>query len=104
MEEKHTPIPWRLAEQGLGQNAGIFPANATGPCIADCNYGNPAETLANAQFIVCACNVHDDLLAALEYVSLMLGDFTPDGLKGLGFDVALEKVDAAILKAKGAPC
>lgn len=59
---EHTPGPWRLAEQGLGENAAVFPAQAVAPCIADCNAGPKGECLANAILVASA----PDLLEALQ--------------------------------------
>ncbi len=62
---EHTPIPWkahsRYAEilSGLDRNG----------CVAvfrDSGLITKAEAMANRDFVLRACNSHDDLLAALE--------------------------------------
>ena len=63
MNTKHTPTPWCL-----GNHGGIFThdlrfmvADTSGLDVVVSNM----EELANAAFIVRACNAHDDLVAAL---------------------------------------
>ena len=105
MEAKHTPGPWRCACDSYGKVR-----HSKKKCVYTTITRPGGDELVNIAaripnwgdaYLIAAA---PDLLAALEYVYLMLGDFTPDGLKGLGLDVALEKVDAAIIKTTGAPC
>lgn len=60
---KHTPTPWMVGKYG-----GIFPASG-GSAITLMYHkdGSPrANAKANSEFIVRACNAHDELLEALE--------------------------------------
>ena len=63
---EYTSTPWKLA--GIPDNMII--CDAEGGSIADCAPPGPwmrdKEALANAAFIVKACNAHDDLVKALE--------------------------------------
>jgi hypothetical protein len=72
---------------------GRFVASAGGYTTNSDNGEHVLENESNAEFIVRACNAHDDLLAALErYMS--------KGLRGItiaDYDIAR----AAIAKAKG---
>jgi len=68
-ERKHTPTPWRWVSWGerisidAKENAGIATINPQG----DADKGIPCRIdRANTDFIVRACNSHDDLLAALK--------------------------------------
>ncbi len=72
---QHTPTPFRMLPEGehciLGNDdtivCGIF------TCCAR------EQMLANAEFIVRACNCHDDMLAFIEKVAEMdLANFVPD--------------------------
>ena len=69
-ETKHTPLPWAV-------NGPVYQEDDT-DCVSVFSGGeaekrplraqgdNPKQALANADFIVLACNAHDDLLEALE--------------------------------------
>lgn len=67
MKTPHTPTPWRIVETNLGlaivgadiEDLAALPQGKWGP-------GSAEQKKANADFIVRACNAHDDLLAALE--------------------------------------
>ncbi len=61
-QPQHTPTPWKMND-----NAVIF----NGPWIANCRAGikqapTSKVSLANAAFIVRACNSHSDLLAIVK--------------------------------------
>jgi hypothetical protein len=106
-EQKPTPLPWRhhygviYAEDV--EVAEIFrldePSRPTEerPTRADCE----AEEQANAEFIVRACNAHDDLvkaaLTAQTYLRLQ-EHLRPLSLGERGM---LEDLDAALAKATG---
>lgn len=68
MEAKQTAGPWEYAGPYVGDGAnfadgdwGIYsPLGESGPVVALVN------SEANARFIVLACDVHDELVAALE--------------------------------------
>lgn len=119
-ETKHTPGPWHLrtangrlpvvreskrphgeashyrAVIGSGDTLG-------GPVIVDLDfgYGKP-EDQANAEFIVRACNAHDDLLAALKAMLSEYGDVGDESI--LAEDEPNHPVilaHAAIAKAEG---
>lgn len=62
----HTPTPWRT----YAGRAIVF--DADGNYVAYCGQSHFIETeeqKANAEFIVRACNSHDELVAALEDLS-----------------------------------
>jgi len=66
MEAKHTPTPWHVG----GRDGRIFYA-ADGYAVSDATvfHGrHEGEHTANAEFIVRACNAHDDLVKALQGV------------------------------------
>lgn len=62
---EHTPTPWKASGNGI--HKGIR-------CVATTDYIDRRsgeefkEACANAEFIVRACNAHDDLLAACEAI------------------------------------
>jgi hypothetical protein len=106
----HTPGPWKAGEaawfRGRAHDdteSGKRPITSTAPgargVIANV-YGR-----ANAEFIVRACNAHDELLAALKELraAITVGS-TDDGKEEISRDVHFEvalKADAAIAKAEG---
>lgn len=70
MKTEHTPGPWHT-ERGLS-STGATPirdaerVNVAWVCGSDAIDGTPQKAKANAEFIVRACNAHDELVAALE--------------------------------------
>ena len=65
----HTPLPWKATDS----RTGIFSAGEPlgknkiiGICAVDAVSRPRAENIANADFILTACNSHYELLAALE--------------------------------------
>lgn len=72
MTTNHTPTPWEIREHNYGNVRGahgLFMVGNNAP-IADGIYGrNISEADANADFIVKACNAHDDLVAVLEKIT-----------------------------------
>lgn len=64
----HTPGPWKTG--GVMTRVEVLPDGWNMPmCVADCHTksapNSEAERVANAAFIVRACNSHDALVAAL---------------------------------------
>jgi hypothetical protein len=92
MEAKHIKLPWMV--NNFDQ---VF--DATGNIIADCKWTNhtPEHRMANAAFIVRACNSHEELLGACEKVLDIINSYShiPAQFK------ACEILQAAIAKAKG---
>ena len=88
---KHTPTPWKV-----DGNSDVFsgdPSKGTRKDIACIQSDNYAE---DAEFIVRACNAHDDLLEALErIVNLPIGDQFMQRAK------AFADARAVIAKARG---
>ena len=99
MNTKHTPTPWhvgmRAAERIVYDGTGWAVANAT---IYHAEHEG-GQTLANAAFIVRACNAHDDLLAALETIANQCGPFTVHGLPPLDYATIGNIARAAIAEA-----
>jgi hypothetical protein len=64
MEQKHSPLPWRISNQGdkfsIKSRDELFIVSQLG--------------MANAQFIVRACNAHEELLEAMKKVEEMIYD------------------------------
>ncbi len=97
----HTPTPWRLEGDCV-----VSGDDTDYTLVADCERDpvwspllGVEETEANAQFIVRACNSHDDLLEACQAVSTSLGEFTQDDT----VDGMLMILEAAIAKAETPP-
>jgi hypothetical protein len=61
METKHTPTPWTYEPQPFRPES-IW----AGTKLIAQVVGDSAETEGNAAFIVCAVNVHDELLYVVE--------------------------------------
>ena len=94
MKTQHTPVPWHTSEGmsfyvfahgSLAEQAGV----EHGPFV--CN----ASTQANAEFIVRACNAHDDMLAALQLINV-----DKDG-DGFVCREAMDEILAVIAQATG---
>lgn len=99
-ETKHTPGPWTIhGNVGKNGNTGILADKA--PCIIAI-MGNekqwPAEALANAQFIVQACNAHENLLTACGYLLSRLKHYT-NGQESCDMPVPDERAIAFAEKA-----
>lgn len=100
---RHTPNPWRFGRVTKGKYRGdfaIIPVNAhtgevSGPAFCYLAKGREDIQLANAEFIVRACNAHDDLVRALKGV---VGANTAFRAKPLGSptSIARAKQDAQI--------
>ena len=73
MTTEHTPIPWSTQGgsyiEGDTDCASVFSLSDAEkrPCRAQGD--NAKQALANAKFIVQACNAHDDLLAACQKIA-----------------------------------
>jgi hypothetical protein len=67
----HTPTPWTVMHSSLNEDQ---VRSSAGYFIADCEqqYGGKAKGIANAAFIVRACNSHAGLCAAIEESILYL--------------------------------
>lgn len=63
METKHSPLPWTTTEHELA----IVIRDARGEVLASIN-GFLQEDPANAEYIVRACNAHEALVGALEFI------------------------------------
>lgn len=94
-ESKHTPTPWRFDDNHMYVYCGDHvivtcndPSTAVGGLSAE-------EIEANAEFIVRACNAHDDLLTACEAV--VLAARLKDPIAGV---VAVTLAECAIAKAE----
>ena len=77
IKTRHTPEPWETG--GVMTRVEVRPEGWNVPmCIADCRTRNApeseAERVANAAFIVQACNAHAALVAALEALNAGLQD------------------------------
>jgi len=70
---KHTPTPWRFEKQDEATH--IILRDIESPLLLARIPGNGEACRANAEFIVCAVNCHDELLAACE----LGADWTPGG-------------------------
>jgi hypothetical protein len=72
-QQKHTPTPWKAKKREYGIM--IFSSDGSvgiaGMVTQSHEYGKdyPEEAQANAEFIVDACNSHDDFLKALELIA-----------------------------------
>jgi hypothetical protein len=81
---KHTPTPWRVIEDtsGKGEISHFIIEGDVDPgdTIGGVFYTNDSES--NAVFIVHACNCHDELVGALDNISLQLGRAFTDILQG----------------------
>ena len=92
----HSPVPWYLERDMDEEDAPLLLSPVPDfPTVAKIRgRGGPERDMANALFIVRACNAHDELLAALEaFVAIT-------NLHGL-LPATLAQARAAIAKAKG---
>lgn len=104
MTTKHTPGPWRtrIAVADQGQPLVIYPPDGNLRIAKICINKGEETMQANAQFIVQACNSHDELLEACKlaqkYVAKMVAD---DVQTAMPPQVALNRIEQAINKAEG---
>ncbi len=96
---EHTPVPWTI--QNANDNYTQYQIEAKGWGIIARVEDISNESHANAQFIVSACNCHEELLETLERLLLECetnNDFAAE-CEGPEWD-AMEAAKAAIAKAK----
>ena len=71
MTERHTLLPWQVnfypGSCALGVGIEGAADTVVSVTCSSCQGDDPRLTEANAEFIVQACNAHDDLLAALKW-------------------------------------
>ena len=100
---EHTPGPWRLSK-----NYHIL--SDDGSIIADIHETESNNIAANAEFILRACNCHEELLEALEIAAALATAWVAyyttsptygNGTEHLTHTVALIKISDTIAKAKG---
>jgi len=77
---EHTPLPWAADYKGtIGHIKSVSPDVEGTPTVCRYDVTTPSlsesEKMANADFIVRACNSHDDLVRALK---VMLAEFCGD--------------------------
>ena len=69
---KHTPTPWKLEKTKLGDLIAIRSVtNKYGCCVPPID-GSDDEDRANAEFIVTACNAHEELVTNLKNLILLV--------------------------------
>ena len=85
-----TPGPWGTKEGMIYSES-----DQSGKTIAFC------DNKANADFIVRACNAHDDLMEACHQMWAALDERILNASKGSSVKEALEKIKQAISKAEG---
>lgn len=112
-QAKHTPLPWKV-QNGGGTNTELLIVADKGQYVPHFNgqavaallmYGETRPHEANAAFIVCACNLHYELLEALKLLLKWEGTST---LNGIGIECETDELEeaksraaAAIAKAEG---
>jgi hypothetical protein len=98
MPKTRTPNPWKVAQDQSGISIHYADGDVE-PRIATIDMDNTEmpQALADAEFIVLACNTHDKMLAALEDLIQAI-EFTPLGVRQIK---SLEHAKAVIAKAKG---
>ena len=91
-DTQHTPVPWSLEYRRWITSGDVYIAR-----IHDVSKIGEAEAVANAEFIIRACNSHDALLEALEMALRMMEGESLDEQ----FDGEAEVIRDAIAQAKG---
>lgn len=78
---KHTPLPWKAGELETSDGEIYIWTDAEDKFIASVKDEDDdgQDTLANAEFIVRACNCHEELLAACKAVAAALDRIQQDG-------------------------
>ena len=108
-EEQRTPGPWIIGEQSGAIFAKNAPPYGNAKFIAETVNRKTALGRANAEYIVMACNCHDDLLAACETAAdaihdiLMHGDHQSHQHEAL-LGATRNLLGIAIIKAGGETC
>ncbi len=105
-KSQHTPGPWLHVHQTASDYShDIMAVNEQGPptliATCGCQVCIDGHVFANAEFIVRACNAHDELLATCKKVEAITAEMTINGREAT-FGLRLyETVHAAIAKAEG---
>lgn len=110
IEATHSQLPWVIKSTPPGDEIGMVSesaiiATADGDTIVVevCGGIGQAEQLANAEFIVKACNNHEALVTALE--TIIIGKYglpmSPDEEPDLVVRAALEKAQDILANLKG---
>lgn len=117
---EHTPLPWRIEDVRTPGGDYYWQIMGSGKAVTSihaCREGDTtpeerAENDANAAFIICACNAHEDLVAALKWFfsmfdsGFLVRDITDDAnpdytLRMVKFTQELQTAMDAIAKAEG---
>ena len=102
----HTPGPWKKRLDGDHKWDGAICNGSRCICTVNFSYyhsqgfysdAEKDERMANAEFIVNACNSHDDLLAACKEARATFVGFVQGSIGGQ----AISKINKAIKKAGG---
>ena len=101
MTTQHTPGPWKVTKNPHTRLVFLNAGNRDYPLFKDDADGLDTTNAdwSNAEFIVRACNAHDDLLEALE--ALMRAEGLTDDDYYETIDGAMALARLAIAKAKG---
>ena len=91
MKAQHTPTPWNL-------NGRHIDAEKGNKLIVSLRSEHDAENLANAAFIVRACNSHDALVEALENAK---AEIISEIDTNTSTNILLNEIDAVLAAAKG---
>ena len=79
MTTKHTPTPWEITNSGYDDNLIYKIQIGTSARTIAYAYSSDGdkqrEQVANAAFIVHACNMHDELVAALRVARTLLATY-----------------------------
>lgn len=103
---KHTKTPWELDTCGwpliINEAASDkvvceLPMKVKGSTL----YVSESEQEANAQFIVTACNHHDELVATLEDVQVFARLSCPQGVDCDLWESTFDRVESVLAKLKG---
>lgn len=93
----HTPTPWIYeAEEFPGNTHGAL-KGADGKWVASIYWHTATPKNENLAFIVCACNVHDDLVVALQSARKWI--WVLNKMENHG---SFAEIDAALAKAGAA--
>jgi hypothetical protein len=92
----HTPTPWKAMPRHVSADETYDRLGFR--CTIS---GSDADAKANARFIALACNVHDELVAAVKAFLVFDADDHSDGVGAmLNYNDALVKAKAAIAKVQ----
>ena len=101
-DKKHTPTPWRLSADGgaiTTSKPGILEGSKTICGGLDNPLKDQDECKANAEFIVTACNSHDELLDTLNRISLLCGTGESSNKTRQIFQIAERAIDKVRIQA-----